>query len=53
MADKDLKAAETGVVEQVELRQGIGQAPLWIQELQPEDLQVREKKLIRKIDLRL
>lgn len=52
MADKDMKA-EAGVVEQIEVRQGLNQAPTWIQDLQPEELQIREKKLIRKIDLRL
>lgn len=52
MADNDLKA-ETGVVEQIEERQGLSQAPLWIQESQPEELKIREKKLIRKIDSRL
>lgn len=53
MADDELKAAETGVVEQIEIRQGLNQAPSWIQELSPDELQAREKNLIRKIDLRL
>lgn len=48
----DLKT-EAGVVEQVEVRQSLNQAPAWIRDLSPEELQLREKQLIRKIDLRL
>lgn len=53
MADKNDLKEETGVVEQIEVRQGLHQAPSWLQELQPEELKLREKKLIRKIDSRL
>lgn len=52
MADEILKA-ETGFVEQIETRQGLSQAPPWIRDLDPEELRAQEKKLIRKIDLRL
>lgn len=49
----DILKAETGVVEQIETRQGLSQAPPWIRDLDAQELEAREKKLIRKIDLRL
>lgn len=52
MAD-NISKADLGSVEQIETRKGIEEAPQWIRDLDVEELQVREKKLVRKIDFRL